>query len=403
MTTILATVQSLFPAYCHERIVLVGGTVRDLLLFTTSQDIDLIAALPHDQFITLGFRRVEASSGAAIYFRHHPVFGKIEVTRIASMADLEDDLRRRDFTVNAMAMSLAGLRIDPLDGAADLQAGLLRACSSETFVVDPLRIFRSFRFEAAGWRLTPDTELLIRQQDWGAVFRSMPMERFSSELIKALTQKTPERFFQRLLEFRVGGEFLPELFQMPLVPAGPLVHHPEGDLFTHAIEVLQRVAADTDDPLARFCAFFHDLGKLATDPALYPKHHGHDDAGFAMAAAFCNRLCLPAAYRQALAWVSRLHGKANIWGELRDSTRVKMAEQARKAGIITILPLVAAADKPGGVPMGSWEVAVQVAGMTTRELGIDRERLEALPPASRPAYIMQQRVAALRRMQTAPD
>ncbi len=399
--TILAAVQSLFPADCHERIVLVGGTVRDLLLATTSQDIDLIGALSHDQFVSLGFRLVEASSGATIYFRHHPTFGKIEVTRIPSMADLADDLRRRDFTINAMAMSLAGLRIDPLNGAADLQAGLLRACSSETFAADPLRIFRAFRFEAASWRLTPETELLIRQQEWGAAFRAMPMERFSNELIKALARKTPERFFQRLLEFNVGAEFLPELFQMPLVPAGPLVHHPEGDLFTHAILVLQRVAAETDDPLARFCAFFHDLGKLATDPRLYPKHHGHDETGFTMAAAFCNRLCLPAAYRQALAWVSRLHGKANLWAELRDSTKIKIAEQARKAGIVTILPLVAAADKPGGVPIGGWEVAVQVAGMTTRELGIDRERLEALPPANRPAYIMQQRVAAMRRMQLA--
>ena len=388
--------RNLFPAAWHDRIVMVGGTVRDLLLDRKCADLDLVAALSSDELLSLDFRLVEASSGADIYFNHHPVFGKIEVIRIDHMSLLDDDLRRRDFTINAIAMTLDGVGIDPLNGAADLDARLLRACSNETFINDPLRIFRAFRFECAGWRMTLDTEKLIQQQEWSACFTAMPIERFSNEMLKALLADTPERFFERMIEFSVGTEFLADLFRMPQIPAGPLEHHPEGDLFTHSVQVLQRVATKSGDPLARFCAFFHDLGKLATNPEFYPKHHGHDDAGFEMAGDFCNRLCLPVAYRKALAWISRLHGNANKWVELRDSTKIRMAEHAIKAGIVEILPLVSAADKLGNQPMTGWLNVVQIARMNTRDLGIDQEKLETMPAENRPTFILQKRVDALR-------
>jgi tRNA nucleotidyltransferase (CCA-adding enzyme) len=201
-----------------------------------------------------------------------------------------------------------------------------------------------------------------------------------------------------MLEFAVGTAFLPELFRMPHIPAGPVEHHPEGDLLTHSIQVLQRVAAQTSDATPRFCAMFHDIGKLATEPALYPKHHGHDEAGFKMAQAFCNRLSLSAALRKALTWTSSLHIKANRWGELRDSSRIQLAEQALKSGIAEILPLVSAADRPGAGGMEGWHEAVRVARMTTAELGIDQERLLAMAPEDRSPFILQQQVASLRRL-----
>jgi tRNA nucleotidyltransferase (CCA-adding enzyme) len=199
-----------------------------------------------------------------------------------------------------------------------------------------------------------------------------------------------------MLELEVGRHWLPELFRMGAIPAGPLQYHPEGDLLTHAVEVLQRAAALSSDPLTRFCAFFHDLGKLATDPALYPRHHAHDEVGFRMASAFCNRLALPATYRKALAWTSRLHAHLNRWEELRDSTRIKTAEQATKAGIATILPVVARADKAGGITPAGWPLALAVAAMNTVELGIAAERLAAMPKENRAAFIMQKRVEKLR-------
>ena len=392
----LSFLKNLFPSSCHDRLFIVGGTVRDMMLGKESQDIDLVAALSHDDLISLGFRLVEATSGATIYFKHHPHVGKIEVTRFTSIADLEDDLLRRDFTINAMAMDMTGVLIDPLGGKAGLKAGLLRPCSKFTFTGDPLRIFRAFRFEVDGCNITAETAVLIRERNWSEEFSNTPMERFSNEMLKALAGKIPGRFFQRMIEFNIGAEFLPEIFRMPKIPAGPLEHHPEGDLFTHSVQVLQRVAATTDDPLARFCALFHDLGKLATYPALYPKHHGHDDAGFGMALDFCHRLCLPATYCKSLSWICRLHGKANKWDELRDSTKIRMAEQAIKAGILDILPLVSAADKPGNQPIAGWDDAVRIAGMSTRELGIDQEQLESMPIENRPSFILQKRVDALR-------
>jgi tRNA nucleotidyltransferase (CCA-adding enzyme) len=115
-----------------------------------------------------------------------------------------------------------------------------------------------------------------------------------------------------------------------------------------------------------------------------------------MAEPFCNRLCLPASYRKALAWISRLHGIANKWDELRDSTKVRMAEQALKAGIVEILPLVSSADKVSNPQMKGWDATVQVAMMNTRELGIDQEKLEVMPIKHRTAFIMQKRVEELR-------
>lgn len=396
MTAILSFLKSLFPPSCHGRVVLVGGTVRDLLLGKEGQDIDLVAALSAAEFTALGFRLVEPASAAAIYFTHHPVFGTIEVTPLDSMEGLENDLHRRDFTVNAMAMDLDGTRIDPLGGEADVQMRILRACSDQTFSIDPLRIMRAFRFEVDGWCLALETAALIRTEEWSAAFSAIAVERFTAEMVKALAGTTPERFFQRMIEFGVGAQFLPELFRMPQIPAGPLQHHPEGDLLSHSVQVLQRVAALSAEPLPRFCAFFHDLGKLATDPALYPKHHGHDQAGFGMAVAFCNRLRLPSTYRTALAGVSSLHGKANLWDTLRDATKLAMAEQALKAGIVDILPLVALADKADGQPLAGWDEAIRVAGMSARELGVDQEKLEAMPVKNRTAFILQKRVEALR-------
>jgi tRNA nucleotidyltransferase (CCA-adding enzyme) len=398
VTAILSFLKDLFPPSCHNRVYLVGGTVRDILLGRESQDIDLVAALSETELTALGFHAVEPTSGATIYFRFHPEFGKIEITRIAAIDDLEKDLFRRDFTVNAMAMDLSGKHVDPLSGRDDLKGKVLRACTLHTFTIDPLRILRAFRFEADGWRMATESEQLIRSQDWSEAFSTMPIERFSGEMLKALEKKTPERFFEQMIDSNIGAEFLPEVFRMPCIPAGPPQHHPEGDLLSHSIQVLQRVAAVSGDPLARFCAFFHDLGKLATDPAFYPKHHGHDNAGFSMAVDFCNRLHLPATYRKALAWISSLHGKANKWGELRNSSKIKIAEQAIKAGIVGILPLVAAADKAGGLPMTGWETVIRVAGMSTRELEIDPEKLELMPVKSRPSFIMQHRIERLKRI-----
>ncbi len=399
MNTTIAFLKELFPPSSHERrILLVGGSVRDHLLCREGTDIDLAVCLDEAELVACGFRRVEPRSTTPIWFRHDQAFGSIEVTLLADLVDaLSVDLVRRDFTVNAMAMTLDGGIIDPLGGRRDLEERRLAACSSRTFRDDPLRIFRAFRFEADGWRMTPESEALIREQEWRQPLCLVPVERFSREMLKALETAEPERFFARMVQFSVGRDYLPELFAMHAIPAGPLQHHPEGDLFSHAVQVLQRVAKRTDNPLARFCAFFHDIGKLDTGPALYPRHHGHDEAGFGMARILCERLRLSSDYRTALAWTSRLHGMLNRWYELRDSTRLKTAQKALKAGIGEILAQVSAADKPDGLfEREEWDRAVRVAAMSATDLGIDNARLEGIAPEKRPDFILQKRIEMLR-------
>lgn len=396
MNDIINPLKEIFPAHTHQRIFLVGGAVRDILLDRERTDIDLAAALATDEYIALGFRRVEGKSTTVIWHRHVAGLGTIEVTPLASVEDLTQDLGLRDFTINAMAISLAGDLIDPLDASFDLKLKQLRPCSRRTFIDDPLRIFRAFRFSADGWDMTPECVKLVRERDWSAELAPVPVERFSREMLTALEKSEPERFFQLMLDFNVGHGYLPELFRMQHIPAGPLIHHPEGDLFSHSIQVLQRVSAASSDTLARFCGLFHDIGKLATSPALYPKHHGHDQSGFGMSLEFCRRLRLPSIYGQALAWVSRLHGTFNQWDQLRDSTKVRLAGQAIKYGIADILPLVSAADKAGGDEPGEWRQALRIAGMTTGGLGIDPQTLERIPPPQRSDHIRQKRVEAFR-------
>ena len=393
---LLQKLRPLFPANRHEHVFVVGGSVRDSLLGLPVNDHDLVAAVAEELLASLGFRLVSGRSTVPVWFRHDAAIGTVELIRLDDICRLDADLRRRDFTINAIALSLSGSLYDPLNGQHDLQQRLLRVCSGQSFVDDPLRLIRAVRFVANGWQLAPETVQLIQQQDWAEQLACLPVERFSREMVKALAARQPERFFELLVSFGLGTDWLPELFRMPAIPAGPLQHHPEGDLLTHCLQVLQRAAAVSPDPLTRFCAFFHDIGKLATAPALYPKHHGHDAAGFKPALSLCKRLCLPTEWGRALAWISRLHTNLNRWSELRHATRLRIADQAHKAGISLILPIVSAADKPGNSTPDQWLQALEIATMNSAQLGIDKDQLETMQAKHRPDFILQHRIRLLR-------
>lgn len=392
----LAELRPLFPEESWPAVWLTGGTVRDALLGKAGRDVDLAVALPDSVLRSLGFRQVIGRSTAPVWLRHDRVRGSLEITPLDGPDGIMADLQRRDFTMNAIGLSLAGELLDPLGGRGDLAQGRLEPCSARTFVDDPLRVFRAFRFAAEGFSFSAATESLLDGVQWDRSLRGIPVERFSREMLKALAAPRPERFFDLMLRYNAGRVFLPELFRMADVPAGPAEHHPEGDLLIHSLQVMTRVCAVTEDPLARFCALFHDIGKLATEPALYPRHHGHEDAGFDAARGFCRRLKLSTDYGRDLAWVSRLHGLANKLGTLRPSTGILLAEQAEKGGVAGILPMVSAADSPGGMDMILWRRLCLVAAMTTRELGIDHTRLQLVPAESRGEYILQRRVEKLR-------
>lgn len=403
MDSLIEKLQTFFPAELHPRVLLVGGMVRDIILGVPCQDVDLAAAASPSELTRLGFRLVESKSTPNIFFLFHKEFGKIEITRLDSLNELPEDLRRRDFTVNAMAMSLDGTLSDPLGGREDLEKRTLSCCSAASLTDDPARIFRALRFECEGWRLDADAEQMIRSHDWEPDFTAIPVERFSQEMLKALAKDDPSRFFYRMVDLKVGRTYLPEIFRMPEVPAGPLEHHPEGDLFTHAMESLQRMSQHSTDIKARFCALFHDLGKLSTPPDQYPRHHGHDYQGAKAAADFCRKLRMPSALQRALQATNRLHQKANRWSELRDSTRIQLALDAMKGGIDEILPLVVASDCRGTMP--GWEETLKVAKLNAAQLGIDPSLFAdpSFPPENCQQLIMQRRVEVLRRVQSSQN
>ncbi|GFO65057.1 HD domain-containing protein [Geomonas paludis] len=397
MDRLIAALKDFFPKHLHSSIFMVGGMVRDVLLGVECQDVDLAAAVPVSELSALGFRLVESKSTPNIYFRFKDPFGKVEITWLPTLDALPDDLSRRDFTVNAMAMSLEGRLSDPLGGQADLQRRTLRCCSPTSLTDDPLRILRGFRFECEGWRLDAEAEAILQGRDWSAELQRIPVERFSQEMLKAIPKEDPSRFFRRMVQFGIGTNFLPEIFRMAEITAGPPQHHPEGDLLTHSLQVLERMAQLTPDPTARFCALFHDLGKLYTPPELHPKHHGHDALGAQQVPAFCKRLRLPVALQRALQAINRLHNNANRWEELRDSTKIRLALDAIKGGIQDFLPLQVAADFHASMP--GWEVALEVARMNAAQLGIDPALLDnkEVPPEKLQQIIMQHRVEQLKK------
>ncbi|MBU5612905.1 HD domain-containing protein [Geomonas azotofigens] len=398
MDQLIAALKGFFPEHLHPSIFMVGGMVRDVLLGVECQDVDLAAAVPVSELTTLGFRLVESKSTPNIYFRFKEPFGKIEVTWLPALDALPDDLSRRDFTVNAMAMSLDGQLVDPLHGQTDLKPRVLRCCSPTSLTDDPLRILRAFRFECEGWRLDGEAEAILKTREWSEELQRIPVERFSQEMLKAMAKADPSRFFRRMVEFGIGSNFLPEIFNMAQITAGPPQHHPEGDLLTHSLQVLERMTQLTPDTTARFCALFHDLGKLYTPPELHPKHHGHDALGSQQVPAFCKRLRLPVALQRALQATNKLHNSANRWEELRDSTKVRLALDAIKGGIQDFLPLQVAADFHATMP--GWDVALEVARMNAAQLGIDPALLDnkEVPPEKLQQIIMQHRVAEFRKL-----
>lgn len=394
---VFVLVKNLFPESFWPGIWLVGDTARDTLLCREVQDIGLAGVLTSDQLSSCGFKPINPATDPQVWIRCTAKIGKIEVTRLSSAHALPGYQLSRDFTVNALALSLDGHVVDNCNGLNDVEQRSLRPCSDGLLEADPLSIFRAFRLEADGWRITPDTIRMIGERPWGRSKADIPIQRFSCEMIEALGKPEPQRFFRCMIKMNIGSELLPELFRMQHIPAGPPDKHPEGDLLSHSLQVMQHMVSKSLDPLARFCAMFHDLGKLETDPALYPKHYDHHHAGQQVAGKFCDRLGLPTSWKIALMGVCRLHTTTNNWHLLRDATKLRLAEQATKLGINVILPLVSAADKSDDKVIEGWNEAVRTIKMDPSDLGVDLSKLAAMTPENSADYILQKRVAHMRR------
>lgn len=317
------------------QIYLVGGAVRDKLLGVEPRDRDwvVVGATPQEM-IAQGFRPVGKDFPVFIHPETGEEYALARTERKTAPgyhgfefhADpgvtLEEDLRRRDLTINAMAMDGDGKLIDPFNGEEDLRNGRLRHVSP-AFSEDPVRILRVARYAARyahwGFRVAHSTHALMQQMVENGEVDALVAERVWQEMENALGEPTPSRFFEVLRNCGALARILPELEQLFGVPQ-PKHHHPEEDTGVHTMMVLDQAARLTSDTRVRFAALVHDLGKGTTPREEWPKHIAHEHRGVELVNGLCDRLRIPNDYRELAQVVTRYHGVYHRVEELRAST-----------------------------------------------------------------------------------
>ena len=318
----------------------VGGAVRDELLGLPVQDHDwvVVGATP-DQMIAQGFRPVGKDFPVFLHPQTQEEYALARTERktapgyhgfvfhTSPEVRLEDDLIRRDLTINAMARAGDGSIVDPYGGQQDLRDRVFRHVS-EAFAEDPVRILRLARFAARfpDFRVADATNALMRKMvDEGEVDALVP-ERVWQELSRGLMERKPSRMFAVLRDCGALARILPELDALWGVPQPPL-HHPEVDTGVHMMLVIDYAAERGFDLPIRFAALMHDLGKGVTPAEHWPKHHGHEGMGPRLITDLCKRLRVPTDCRDLAVMTAREHGNVSRAMELRPNTIVTLFER----------------------------------------------------------------------------
>ena len=345
---------------------LVGGAVRDRLLGLKPGDNDhVVVGSSPEEMLARGFKpvgrdfpvflhpqtgeeyalaRTERKSGRG--YRGFVVDADPSVT-------LEEDLGRRDFTINAIAQGEDGKLVDPLGGARDIEQRVLRHAGN-AFAEDPLRVLRAARFmarfAALGFRVAPETMALMQDMASGGELAELVPERVWQELARALRSAMPSAFLRTLRDCGALAQVLPEIDALYGVPQRA-EFHPEIDTGLHQEMVSDMAArlAPGDDVIG-FAALTHDLGKALTPAQVLPKHIGHEQAGLAPLKALCERFKVPAAHRELAIIACREHLNVHRLDELRDATVFELLARCdafRKPERIAQLALVCEADKRG--------------------------------------------------------
>ena len=321
---------------------LVGGAVRDELLGYPHQEKDwvVVGATP-DEMLAAGYRQVGKDFPVFLHPETGEEYALARTERKTSPGykgfavhatpdvSLEEDLLRRDLTINALAKDESGNIIDPFNGLMDLNDRVLRHVSP-AFSEDPVRILRVARFSARydhlGFTVADETMQLMKTMvDNGEVDALVP-ERVWQEMHKALTERTPSRFIEVLRECEALERILPELDVLFGVPQ-PEEHHPEIDTGIHTLLVLQQACKLSDDAEVRFAALMHDLGKGTTPASEWPQHIEHEARGAAIVLEVCKRLRIPNEYRDLAECTARYHLHYHRALELKPSTVVKTLER----------------------------------------------------------------------------
>ncbi len=314
-----------------KRVFLVGGAVRDDLLGRVAKDRDfLVLGVTPQQLQKQGFIAVGNSFEIFLHPSSKEQYALPRSTthnHVDLETQLEVDLGLRDLTLNAIAQEVStGKIFDPFGGVRDIENRILRSLPN-AFQNDPLRILRVARFAAELPEFNVHSDTLQEMQTVARRFcediKNLPGERIFAELLKALQAPAPARFFEILREASALEIFFPEIDCLFGVPQ-PEIHHPEIDTGVHVLLCLNIAAQLTNDPVARFGALVHDLGKGATPRSKWPSHHGHEEAGIPLVKALCERLRAPAEFCVLGELVSRYHLIAHQTFEVRAGTLGKM-------------------------------------------------------------------------------
>jgi tRNA nucleotidyltransferase (CCA-adding enzyme) len=243
---------------------------------------------------------------------------------------LEEDLARRDLTINAIAQSADGTLLDPYGGRRDLEARVLRHVSP-AFIEDPVRVLRVARFAARfaplGFSVAPETLALMHAMVERREVEALVPERVWQETEKALREPKAGEFFRVLRACGALRPIYPEIDALFGVPQ-PAQWHPEIDTGLHTLMVLDQAALLSAEPKIRFAALVHDLGKATTPPAEWPSHRGHEERSVSLIDALAERLRLPAEYRELAIIVARYHGIVHRASELRPGTILEFLERS---------------------------------------------------------------------------
>jgi tRNA nucleotidyltransferase (CCA-adding enzyme) len=319
---------------------IVGGAVRDRLLGLTIQDRDwvVVGASP-DDLLADGFTPVGKDFPVFLHPRTHEEYALARTERKTAPgykgfvfhADrdvlLEDDLVRRDLTINAMAQTDDGQLIDPYGGQRDLAARVFRHVSP-AFAEDPVRILRVARFAArfGDFTVAPETLELMRTMVAAGEVDHLVPERIWQELARGLGYPCPSRMIEVLRDCGALARILPELDALFGVPQ-PAEHHPEIDTGAHVLRVIDQAAAHRAPLAVAWAALLHDLGKGVTPQENWPHHYGHEELGVPLVESVCDRLKVPVDCRELAILTAREHGNLHRIREMRAATVTSLLER----------------------------------------------------------------------------
>lgn len=319
---------------------LVGGAVRDELLGFSVKDKDyVVVGSTPEQMVAAGYKPVGKDFPVFLHPDTHDEYALARTERKTAKGykgfaihaspdvSLEEDLARRDLTINAIAKSAEGQLIDPFNGLADIESQTLRHVS-DAFAEDPVRILRVARFAArlSSFSLAPETLSLMCQMVECGEVDALVAERVWQELAKGLMEARPSRMFEVLRACGALGKILPELDRLWGVPQ-PEQHHPEVDTGVHVMMVIDYAAKQNFSLPVRFASLMHDLGKGTTPKDMLPRHIGHEERSVHLVKDICKRLRIPNDCKELGVMVAKFHGKLNQSTQMRPNTLLEFVIQ----------------------------------------------------------------------------